>query len=44
LNRVNLREAQAAQRLRFVLDLAYSTGLRASELVGANLGGIQTDA
>jgi site-specific recombinase XerD len=37
-------EAPAAQRLRFVLDLAYSTGLRASELVGARLGGIQTDA
>lgn len=37
-------EAAAAQRLRFVLDLAYSTGLRASELVGAKLGGIQTDA
>ncbi len=36
--------APAAQRLRFVLDLAYSTGLRTSELVGTKLGGIQTDA
>jgi site-specific recombinase XerD len=34
----------AAQRLRFLLDFAYATGLRASELVGATLGGIQTDA
>ena len=36
-------EAAAAQRLRFVLDLAYGTGLRASELVGATLGRIETD-
>jgi site-specific recombinase XerD len=28
-------EAPAAQRLRFVLDFAYATGLRVSELVGA---------
>jgi site-specific recombinase XerD len=34
----------AAQRLRFVLDFAYATGLRVSELVGANLGQIETDA
>ncbi|MGT2453995.1 phage integrase family protein [Cupriavidus basilensis] len=37
-------EAPAAQRLRFVLDLAYATGLRASELVSATLGGIEIDA
>jgi site-specific recombinase XerD len=36
-------EAAAAQRLRFVLDLAYTTGLRASELVGASLGGVKSD-
>lgn len=36
-------EAAAAQRLRFVLDFAYGTGLRASELVGAALGQIETD-
>jgi site-specific recombinase XerD len=34
----------AAQRLRFVLDFGYATGLRASELVGATLGDIETDA
>jgi site-specific recombinase XerD len=34
----------AAQRLRFILDFAYATGLRASELVGVTLGGIRTDA
>ncbi|WP_193102916.1 site-specific integrase [Burkholderia sp. Z1] len=34
----------AAQRLRFILDLGYATGLRASELVGATLGDIETDA
>ncbi len=28
----------AAQRLRFMLDFGYATGLRASELVGAVLG------
>jgi len=33
----------AAQRLRFVLDFAYATGLRASELVGATLGEIEVD-
>lgn len=37
-------EAPAAQRLRFMLDFAYATGLRASELVGAVLGGVRTDA
>jgi len=34
----------AAQRLRFVLDFAYATGLRVSELVGAKLGQIETDS
>ncbi len=34
----------AAQRLRFVLDFAYATGLRSSEFVGATLGQIETDA
>lgn len=34
----------AAQRLRFVLDFAYATGLRVSELVGAKLGQIDVDA
>jgi site-specific recombinase XerD len=33
----------AAQRLRFVLDFGYATGLRASELVAARLGDISTD-
>jgi site-specific recombinase XerD len=37
-------EAPAAQRLRFVLDWAYATGLRVSELVGACLGNVETDA
>src|SRR5207244_1429749 len=37
-------EPAAAQRLRFVLDFAYATGLRASELVGAGLGQIESDA
>lgn len=37
-------EPAAAQRLRFVLDFAYATGLRSSELVGANLGMIEEDA
>jgi site-specific recombinase XerD len=37
-------EAPAAQRLRFALDLAYATGLRVSELVGACLGNVETDA
>jgi site-specific recombinase XerD len=33
----------AAQRLRFMLDFAYATGLRISELVGARLGAIDSD-
>lgn len=33
----------AAHRLRFLLDFGYATGLRASELVGATLGDIETD-
>lgn len=33
----------AAQRLRFVLDFGYATGLRASELVGARLGDVESD-
>lgn len=36
-------DAPAAQRLRFVLDFGYATGLRASELVGAKLGGVERD-
>lgn len=36
-------EPAAAQRLRFALDFAYGTGLRASELVGATLEQIETD-
>ncbi|WP_341318415.1 phage integrase family protein [Paraburkholderia sp. IMGN_8] len=36
-------EAPAAQRMRFMLDFSYATGLRASELVGATLGDIRTD-
>ena len=35
---------EAAQRVRFVLDFGYATGLRASELTGATLGGIEIDA
>ena len=35
--------APAAQRLRFILDFAYSTGLRISELVSATLGQIKVD-
>jgi site-specific recombinase XerD len=35
--------AAAAQRLRFPLDFVYAKGLRASELVGATLGHIETD-
>ncbi len=31
----------AAQRLRFLLDFAYATGLRAGELVGATLGDVR---
>jgi len=37
-------EPAAAQRLRFVLDFAYATGLRANELVHAKLGMIEEDA
>jgi len=37
-------EAGAAQRLRFVLDFAYATGLRASELAQARLGMIEEDS
>ncbi|WP_233838740.1 phage integrase family protein [Paraburkholderia sp. ZP32-5] len=33
----------AAQRLRFLLDFGYATGLRASELVGATLGDVHRD-
>lgn len=33
----------AAQRLRFLLDFGYATGLRASELTGATLGHVETD-
>lgn len=36
-------EAPAAQRLRFVLDFGYATGLRASELISSKLGDIETD-
>ncbi|PRE49529.1 phage integrase family protein [Burkholderia multivorans] len=35
--------APAAQRLRFLLDFGYATGLRASELVGATLADIRRD-
>ncbi|WP_233874350.1 phage integrase family protein [Paraburkholderia adhaesiva] len=34
--------APAAQRLRFLLDFSYATGVRASEFVGARLGDIRT--
>ncbi|CAN5475763.1 phage integrase family protein [soil metagenome] len=34
----------AAQRLRFILDFSYATGLRASELVRATLRSVQTDS
>ncbi|MBN3849294.1 tyrosine-type recombinase/integrase [Paraburkholderia sp. Ac-20342] len=34
----------AAQRLRFLLDFGYATGLRASELVGATLRDVRNDA
>jgi site-specific recombinase XerD len=34
----------AAQRLRFVLDFSYATGLRASELVAARLGDLEVDS
>ena len=36
--------AAAAQRLRFLVDFSYSTGLRAGELVRATLGSIEVDA
>lgn len=36
--------AIAAQRMRFLLDFAYATGLRASELVGVTLADVRTDA
>jgi site-specific recombinase XerD len=36
-------QVPTAQRLRFVLDFAYATGLRVSELVGAKLGQIEID-
>ncbi|WP_322003757.1 phage integrase family protein [Paraburkholderia tropica] len=35
--------APAAQRLRFVLDFGYATGLRASELVTAKLSDVELD-
>ncbi|WP_257251503.1 site-specific integrase [Burkholderia cepacia] len=35
--------APAAQRLRFLLDFGYATGLRASEFVDATLGDIRRD-
>jgi len=34
----------AAQRLRFLIDFSYSTGLRAGEFVRAKLGAIEVDA
>ena len=37
-------EAAAAQRLRFILDFAYATGLRVSELVDATLGQVENDS
>lgn len=37
-------EKTAAERLRFVLDFGYATGLRAGELVACKLGDIETDA
>jgi site-specific recombinase XerD len=37
-------QAPAAHRLHFLLDFGYATGLRASELVGATLGRVETDA
>ncbi|MFM0616368.1 phage integrase family protein [Paraburkholderia nemoris] len=36
--------APAAQRLRFVLDFGYATGLRAHEFVAATLGDIKVDS
>lgn len=37
-------QTHAAQRLRFVLDFAYATGLRAGELIEATLDNIEVDA
>jgi len=37
-------QPSAAQRLRFLVDFSYSTGLRAGELVHATLGCIEVDA
>lgn len=37
-------EPAAAQRLRFVLNFSYATGLRVGELVSAKLGQIEVDA
>lgn len=37
-------QAQAAQRLRFLLDFGYATGLRISELANATLRNIEVDA
>ncbi|CAG9269862.1 site-specific integrase [Paraburkholderia caribensis] len=34
---------RAAQRLRFLLDVGFATGLRASELVGAKLRDVESD-
>jgi site-specific recombinase XerD len=36
--------APAAQRLRFLLDFGYATGLRAAELIGATLRHVHIDA
>lgn len=33
----------AAQRMRFILDFGYATGLRVSELVGATVGDVRVD-
>ena len=37
-------QASAAQRLRFLIDFSYSTGLRSGELVHATQGSIEVDA
>ncbi|HRH85583.1 MAG TPA: site-specific integrase [Rubrivivax sp.] len=37
-------QPSAAQRLRFLIDFSYSTGLRAGELVHATLGALEVDA
>jgi site-specific recombinase XerC len=37
-------QVEAAQRLRFLIDFSYSTGLRAGELVHTTLGSIEVDA